>query len=83
MSTERNSALALDDPKDQDLEDAMKKEKSRGERRSDTEALRLTRERLKVLQKALHARAEREFIEAIRGFGRADDPVKLREDLNI
>jgi hypothetical protein len=43
----------------------------------------LRQERLKALQEALKARTEREFVEAIRELGYADDPVKLREALKI
>ena len=66
-----------------EIDDVMKEEKSRGKRRVDTEALQLRQERLKALQEALRARTEREFVEAIRELGYADDPEKLREALKI
>jgi hypothetical protein len=72
-----------DDPKSSDIQDVMKEEKSRGKRRVDTKALQLTQERLKVLGKALKSKTEREFVEAIRELGYADDPEKLREALKI
>lgn len=62
----------------------MKEEKSRGKRRVDTKALQLRQERLKILREALtNSRTEREFLEAIRELGIADDPEKLREALKI
>jgi hypothetical protein len=72
-----------DDRNDPDIRDVMREEKSRGKRRVDTKAIELTRKRLKVLQEALKLKTEREFIEAIRQFGLADDPEKLREALKI
>jgi hypothetical protein len=73
-----------DDPKDLDIQDVMREEKSRGKRRIDTKALALTQHRLKVLREALiNSKTEREFVEAIRPFGLADDPEKLREALKI
>jgi hypothetical protein len=73
----------MDDPKDPDIQNVMREEKSRGKRRVDTGARQLRQERLKALQEALKARTEREFLEAIRELGYADDPVKLREALKI
>ena len=72
-----------DDPKDPDIQDVIREEKSRGKRRVDTKALHLTQERLKLLREALNSKTEREFLEAIRAFGLADDPEKLREALKI
>lgn len=72
-----------DDPKDPDILDVMKEEKSRGRRRVDTGARQRRQERIKALQEALKARTEREFVEAIRELGYADDPEKLREALKI
>jgi len=72
-----------DDPKSADINDVMKEEKSRGKRRVDTKALQLTQERLKLLREALNSETEREFVEAIRALGLADDPEKLREALKI
>jgi hypothetical protein len=72
-----------DDPISSDIRDAMKEEKSRGRRRVDTGARQLRQERIKALQEALKARTEREFVEAIRELGLADDPEKLREALKI
>ena len=66
-----------------EIDDVMKEEKSRGKRRVDTRARQLRQERLKALQEALKARTEREFVEAIRELGYADDPEKLREALKI
>jgi hypothetical protein len=71
------------DPKDSDIRDVMREEKSRGKRRVDTKAIQLTQERLKLLVEALNSKTEREFVEAIRGLGLADDPEKLREALKI
>ncbi|MGA7796284.1 MAG: hypothetical protein WCA19_24905 [Candidatus Acidiferrales bacterium] len=73
----------MDDPKDPDIQDVMREEKSRGKRRVDTGARQLREERLKALQEALKARTEREFLEAIRELGYADDPEKLRQALKI
>jgi hypothetical protein len=62
----------------------MREEKSRGRRRVDTKALELTQHRLKVLREALtNSKTEREFVEAIRELGYADDSEKLREALKI
>jgi hypothetical protein len=72
-----------DDPKDPDILDVMKEEKSRGRRRVDTGARQRRQERIKALQEALKARTEREFVEAIRELGYAADPEKLREALKI
>jgi len=71
------------DPKDPDIQDVMREEKSRGKRRVDVEARQLRQQRLKVLHEVLKARTEREFVEAIRELGYADDPEKLREALEI
>jgi len=74
----------IDDPRDPEIQDVMREEKSRGKRRVDTKALHLQQERLKVLREALtNSKTEREFIEAIRELGYADDPEKLREALKI
>jgi hypothetical protein len=73
----------IDDPKNVDIMDVMKEEKSRGKRRVDTKALHLTQERLKLLREALKSETEREFVEAIRELGLADDSEKLREALKI
>jgi hypothetical protein len=73
----------MDDPKDPDIQDVMREEKSRGKRRVDTGARQLRQERLKALQEALKARTEREFLEAIRELGYADDPEKPRQALKI
>jgi hypothetical protein len=73
-----------DDSKDSEIRDVMKEEKSRGKRRVDTKALDLKQHRLKVLREALrNSKTEREFVEAIRELGLADDPEKLREALKI
>jgi hypothetical protein len=72
-----------DDPGKSDIDDVMKEERSRGKRRVDTKALQLTQERLKLLREALKCETEREFVEAIRAFGLADDPERLREALKI
>jgi hypothetical protein len=66
-----------------DIEDVMREEKSRGKRPVDTKARRQRQERLMALQEALKARTEREFVEAIRELGYADDPEKLRQALKI
>lgn len=73
----------IDDPKDPDIQDVMREEKSRGKRPVDTKARQLRQQRLKALQEALKARTEREFLEAIRELGYGDDPEKLREALKI
>jgi len=73
----------IDDPKDPDIQGVMREEKSRGKRRVGMEARQLRQQRLKVLQEVLKARTEREFVEAIRELGYADDPEKLREALKI
>jgi uncharacterized coiled-coil DUF342 family protein len=73
----------IDDPKDPDIQDVMREEKSRGKRPVDTKPRQLRQERLKALQEALKARTEREFVEAIRELGYGDDPEKLREALKI
>ena len=72
-----------DDPRDPDIQDVMREEKSRGKRRVDTKTVHLTQERMKVLREALKSKTEREFVEAIRELGLADDPEKLREALKI
>lgn len=72
-----------DDPKSSDIQDVMKEEKSRGRRRVDTKALGQRHELLKGFREALKLRTEREFVEAIRELGLADDPEKLREALKI
>ena len=72
------------DSEESDLQNVMKEEKSRGKRRVDTKVLQLRQERLKILREALtNSRTEREFVEAIRELGIADDPAKLREALKI
>jgi len=71
------------DPNNPDIQDVIKEEKSRGKRRVDTRALRQKEELLKGFREALKLRTEREFVEAIRELGFADDPVKLREALKI
>jgi hypothetical protein len=72
-----------DDPKDPDIQDVMREEKSRGKRRVDAKAIQLTQERLKLLREALNSETEREFVEAIRELGLAGDSEKLREALKI
>jgi hypothetical protein len=72
-----------DDPKDPDIQDVMREEKSRGKRRVDTEALRRREDLLKKFREALTLRTEREFVEAIREMKLTDDPEKLRELLKI
>jgi hypothetical protein len=71
------------DPKNSDIQNVMREEKSRGKRRVDTKALQQTQERLRSLGEALKSKTEREFVEAIRELGYADDPEKLREALKI
>jgi hypothetical protein len=73
----------IDDPKDPDIQDVIREEKSRGKRPVDTKARQLRQQRLKALQIALKARTEREFVEAIRELGYGEDPEKLREALKI
>jgi uncharacterized protein (UPF0335 family) len=66
-----------------DIDDVMKEEKSRGKRPVDTKALRRKQELLRKFRDALTLRTERDFVEAIRELGFADDPEKLREALKI
>ena len=73
----------MDDPKDLDIQDVMREEKSRGKRRVDVEALRRREDLLKKLREVLTLRTEREFVDAIREMKLADDPEKLRELLKI
>ena len=72
-----------DVPQDPDIRDVMREEKSRGKRRVDMKALRQREELLKGFREALKLKTEREFLEAIRELGLADDPEKLREALKI
>jgi hypothetical protein len=72
-----------DDPKNSDIQDVMREEKSRGKRRVDMEALRRREDLLKKFRVALTLRTEREFVDAIREMKLADDPEKLRELLKI
>jgi hypothetical protein len=72
-----------DDPKNSDINDVMREEKSRGKRRVDVEALRRRENLLKKFREALTLRTEREFVDAIREMKLADDPEKLRELLKI
>jgi hypothetical protein len=72
-----------DDPKDSDIRDVMREEKSRGKRRVDVEALRRREDLLKKFREALTLRTEREFVDAIREMKLADHPEKLRELLKI
>jgi len=72
-----------DDPKNSDIQDVMREEKSRGKRRVDMEALHRRDDLLKKFREALTLRTEREFVDAIREMKLADDPVKLRELLKI
>jgi hypothetical protein len=71
------------DPKDSDIQDVMREEKSRGKRRVDVEAMRRRQDLLKKFREALTLRTEREFVDAIREMKLADDPEKLRELLKI
>jgi hypothetical protein len=73
----------MDDPKNLDIQDVMREEKSRGKRRLDVEALRRRADLLKKFREALTLRTEREFVDAIREMKLADDPEKLRELLKI
>jgi hypothetical protein len=72
-----------DDPKDPDIRDVMKEEKSRGKRRVDAEALHRRGDLLKKIREALTLRTEREFVDAIRELKLVDDPEKLRDLLKI
>jgi hypothetical protein len=72
-----------DDPKDPDIQDVMREEKSRGKRRVDMAALRRREELLKKFREALTLRTEHEFVDAIREMKLADDPERLRELLKI
>jgi hypothetical protein len=73
----------MDNPKNLDIQDVMREEKSRGKRRLDVEALRRRAGLLKKFREALTLRTEREFVDAIREMKLGDDPVKLRELLKI
>ena len=72
-----------DEPKDPDIQDVMREEKSRGKRRVDTHALRRREALLKKFREALTLRTEREFVDAIHELKLVDDPEKLRELLKI
>jgi hypothetical protein len=72
-----------DEPKDLDVQDVMREEKSRGKRRVDTETLRRPENLLRKFREALTLRTEREFVDAIREMKFADDREKLRELLKI
>ena len=72
-----------DDPRDPDIQDVMREEKSRGKRRVDVGALRRRENLLKKIREALTLRTEREFVDAIRELKLVDDPEKLRELLKI
>ena len=73
----------MDDPKDPDIQDVMREERSRGKRRVDVDALRRRSDLLRKFRDALTLRTEREFVDAIREMKLADDPEKLRELLKI
>lgn len=73
----------IDDPKDPDIQDGMREERSRGKRRVDKQARQLKQKRLKVFHDALNSETEREFVEAIRELGLAPDSEELREALKI
>ncbi len=73
----------IDDPKDPDIQDVMREEKSRGKRRVDSDALRRRQDLLKKFREALTLRTEREFVDAIREMKLAENPEKLRELLKI
>ena len=79
----RRNVTIIDDPKNLDIQDVMREEKSRGKRRVDVEALRRRADLLKKFREALTLRTEREFVDAIREMKLADDPEKLRELLKI
>ena len=63
-----------EDSKDPDIQDVMREEKSLGKRRVDTGALQLARKRMESLREALKSKTEREFVDAMRELGLADDP---------
>ena len=73
----------VNDATDPDGRDVMREEKSRGKRRVDIKALRQREQLLRQFREALKLRTEREFVDAIRELGLADDPEKLREALKI
>ena len=79
----RRNVTIIDDPKNLDIQDVMREEKSRGKRRVDVEALRRRADLLKKFREALTLRTEREFVDAIREMKLADDSEKLRELLKI
>ena len=72
-----------DDPRDSDVQDVMREEKSRGKRRVDLKAIRQREDLLREFREALKLKTEHEFVEAIRELGIVDDPEKLREALKI
>jgi hypothetical protein len=72
-----------EEPRDPDIQDVMREEKSRGKRRVDMDALRRREDLLKKFRDALTWRTEREFVEAMREMKLTDDPEKLRELLKI
>ena len=82
-ATRDGECKVADDPRSSEIQNVMREEKSRGKRRIDTTALQQRQELLKGFREALKLRTEREFVEAIRELGFADDPVKLREALKI
>jgi len=73
----------IDEPKDPDIQEVIKEEKSRGKRRVDTKALQQRKYLLNQFREALKLRTEHEFVEVIRELGFADEPEKLREALKI
>jgi len=83
ISTTGEIILVIDDPKDPDIQDVMREEKSRGKRRVDSDALRRRQDLLKKFREALTLRTEREFVDAIREMKLAENPEKLRELLKI
>ncbi len=61
----------------------MSEEKRRGRRPIDIAAKRRHQELLKRFREALELRNEKDFIEAIRELGLADDPARLQKALKI
>jgi hypothetical protein len=70
--------------KEDEIREVMAAEKSRGARRpKDPEIRRQERELLEKFRKALDLEDERDFVQAIRELGLADDPQKVTNALKV
>ena len=70
--------MIVNEPRNSEIQDVMREEMRRGNRRIDAEALRQRQELLKKFRETLKLSTEREFVDAIRELGFADEPEKLR-----